>query len=314
MKGTSESGVVLVLILWVLALISAVIFGWAQEWRSEIKLAANFRGKQISRNLAEAGIHYALFKLEEVRQLRRVRSETPGGVPGVLWQGDQELHVLELPGGQVEIRVDDEAGKINLNKAHEQILTNLFAALGYKGDSLEVIVASIQDWRDNDTLTRVRGAERDYYLSLKPPYISQDGAFATVEELAWVRGLFQSPLIPQFSKWLTVQKTAYININTAPLPVLKALGLSEDKARTVIEARNTELLRHKKDLPIPPQDQTKGVFRQPLGFRPSPFYTIVARGTSQNPRAQHVIKAIVRIARSKSSPWEILYWADDYPG
>ncbi len=59
---------VLILIIWILALISAVIFGWAQEWRSEIRLAANFQGRQISRNLAEAGIHYALFKLMEAGQ------------------------------------------------------------------------------------------------------------------------------------------------------------------------------------------------------------------------------------------------------
>lgn len=310
----SESGVVLVLILWVLALITAIVLGWAQEWRSEIRLAANFRGTQISRNLAEAGIYYALFKLEEVRQFRRGRGEEPDDSPRILWQGDQELHVLELPGGQVEIRVDDEAGKVNLNRANEQILTNLLATLGYKGDTLQTIVASIQDWRDNDNLTRLHGAERDYYLSLKPPYIPQDGPFVTVEELAWVRGLGQTPLLPQFSKWLTVQKTAYINVNTAPLPVLEALGLSGDQARTVIEARSAAPLRQKRDLPIFSQDQTSREFRQPLGFRPSPFYTIVARGISQNPRAQHVIKAIVRIMHSKTTPWEILYWADTYPG
>ena len=305
---------VLILIIWILALISAVIFGWAQEWRSEIRLAANFRGKQISRNLAEAGIHYALFKLEEARQFRRGRGQEPEDSARLLWQGDQELHVLELPGGQVEIRVDDEAGKINLNRAQEQILTQLFAALGYKGNDLEVIVASIQDWRDNDMLTRLHGAEGDYYRTLEPPYIPQNGPFATVEELAWVRGLGQSPLLPQLSRWLTVQKTSYINVNTAPVPVLEALGMSKDQAWTVIEARNTALLRQRRDLPILSQDQSSRGFRQRLGFRSSPFYTIVAKGTSQNPRAQHVIKAIVRIMHRKSSSWEMLYWADDYPG
>lgn len=305
---------VLVLIIWILALISAVIFGWAQEWRSEIMLEANFRGRQISRNLAEAGIHYALFKLEEARQLQRGRAQEPEGSFRLLWQGDQELHVLDLPGGQVEIRVDDEAGKINLNRAPEEILIQLFAALGYKGEDLETIVASIQDWRDNDTLTRVLGAEGDYYRSLEPPYFPPDGPFDTVEELAWVRGLGQSPLLPQFSRWLTVQRTSYINVNTAPLPVLVALGYSGDQAQSVIEARNTASLRQRRDLPILSQDQTTRGFRQPLGFRPSPFYTIVAKGTSQNPWAQYVIKAIIRIIHRKTSSWEILYWADDYPG
>lgn len=305
---------VLVLILWVLALISAVVFGWAREWRSEIRLAANFRGQQISRNLAEAGINYALFKLEEARQFQRGRGQEAEDSPRLLWQGDQELHTLELPGGQVEIRLDDEAGKINLNRAPEQMLTQLFAALGYKGDVLEVIVASIQDWRDDDTLTRLHGAEGDYYRSLEPPYSPQNGPFATVEELAWVRGLRQSPLLPQFSRWLTVQKTSYVNVNTAPVPVLEALGLSGEQARTVIEARNTALLRQRRDLPIFPEDQAARRFRQPLGFKPSPYYTIVAKGISQNPKAQHTIKAIVRIMHRKSSSWEILYWADDYPG
>jgi len=306
--------VVLILIIWILALISAVIFGWAQEWRSEIRLAANFQGRQISRNLAEAGIHYALFKMMEARQFRGGRAQEAEDSPQPLWQGDQRLHVLELPGGQVEIRVDDEAGKINLNRAQEEILTQLFAALGYKGDDLETIVASIQDWRDNDSLTRVKGAEGDYYRGLEPPYSPQNGPFDTVEELAWVRGVGQSPLLSQLSRWLTVQKTSYINVNTAPVPVLEALGLTGEQVRTVIEARNTALLRHRRDLPSLSQDQTSRGSRQPLGFRPSPFYTIVAKGTSQNPWAQYVIKAIVRIIHRKSSSWDILYWAEDYPG
>ena len=109
----------LLLVILILTLISVLVLSWAQEWRTELKLASNFGEAHKCQRLAEAGIYYALGKLvtaktAEMSGMNAVAPQTQGD-SGALWQGDQQPHVLELPDGMVEVRVGDEGGKINLN-------------------------------------------------------------------------------------------------------------------------------------------------------------------------------------------------------
>ena len=100
------------------------------------------------------------------------------------------------------------------------------------------MVDSLQDWRTKDSSPRPYGAKSAYYLSLDPPYVAKNGKFETVEELAWVRGFEASPLIPRLSQWLTVQTTGRgINLNTAPLEVLLAMGFPRDAAQNIMATR-----------------------------------------------------------------------------
>ena len=58
-----EEGTVLLLVILILTLISVLVLSWAQEWRTELKLASNFGEAHKCQRLAEAGIYYALGKL-----------------------------------------------------------------------------------------------------------------------------------------------------------------------------------------------------------------------------------------------------------
>ena len=114
-----EEGTVLLLVILILTLISVLVLSWAQEWRTELKLASNFGEAHKCQRLAEAGIYYALGKLvtaktAETSGMNAVAPQAQGD-SGALWQGDQQPHVLELPDGMVEVRIGDEGGKINLN-------------------------------------------------------------------------------------------------------------------------------------------------------------------------------------------------------
>ena len=204
-----EEGSVLLLVILILTLISVLVLSWAQEWRTELKLASNFGEAHKCQRLAEAGIYYALGKLvtaktAEMSGMNAVAPQAQGD-SGALWQGDQQPHVLELPDGMVEVRIGDEGGKINLNLASEPLLLNFFTVLGLPEPQVRTMVDSIQDWRTQGSYPRLYGAKSAYYLSLDPPYVAKNGKFETVEELAWVRGFEASPLIPQLSRWLTVQ-------------------------------------------------------------------------------------------------------------
>ena len=203
-----EEGTVLLLVILILTLISVLVLSWAQEWRTELKLASNFGEAHKCQRLAEAGIYYALGKLvtakkAEMSGLNALAPQSQGD-SGALWQGDQQPHVLELPDGMVEVRIGDEGGKIRLNLASEPLLQNFFTVLGLPEPQVRIMVDSIQDWRAKGNYPRLYGAKSAYYLSLDPPYVAKNAKFETVEELAWVRGFEASPLIPQLSRWLTV--------------------------------------------------------------------------------------------------------------
>jgi DNA uptake protein ComE-like DNA-binding protein len=55
--------------------------------------------------------------------------------------------------------------------------------------------AAIQDWRDRDNSAQPGGAERDYYATLKPPYIPRNGEIQTIREMLLIRGVTPSLLL-----------------------------------------------------------------------------------------------------------------------
>lgn len=77
--------------------------------------------------------------------------------------------------------VVDEAGKINLNTADEEMLLGL-------PNMTEELVDCLMDFRDRDDEPRQGGAEQDYYDQLVMPYQIKNGPFVTVEELLLVKG------------------------------------------------------------------------------------------------------------------------------
>lgn len=312
-----ERGVVLLLVLLVLALISVLVLSWAQEWRTELRLAANFREASQCHRLAEAGVYYALGKLLEAKSIEtsmfNLNSQEAAAQLAAAWRGDRSPHQLKLPGGLVEVRLEDEGGKINLNQVNEELMANLFTSIGFPLAQIPTIVDSIQDWRSRGDQPRPNGAKSAYYLGLEPPYVARNGPFEVVEELAWVRGFEGSPLIPRLGEWLTVQPTKGINLNTAPPEVLMAVGIPPDAVQAIIVARERSPFTNNQDLSMLSLATVPGQFQQ-LTFQPSPFFTIKSTGMINKKGGHQKIKAIVRLDLTMQNSWEILSWVDDFPG
>jgi general secretion pathway protein K len=313
-----EEGSILLLVILILTLISVLILSWAQEWRTELKLASNFGEAHKCQRLAEAGIYYALGKMMTAKAGESTGLGAKGPqtqeASGDLWLGDQRPHGLELPDGRVEVKIADEGGKINLNKAPEGLLHNFFMALGLSEPQVRIMVDSLQDWRSLGSYPRLFGAKSAYYLSLDPPYVAKNGKFETVEELAWVRGFEASPLIPHLSRCLTVQDTtAGINLNTAPLEVLLALGFTREAAQNIMAARQAMPLQNFQEIPQASANPLMSQGAQ-ISFQSSPFFTITSTGMVMKNGGRRTIRAIVRLETNKQVPWKILSWYDGFPG
>jgi len=317
-KGVTagEEGTVLLLVILILTLISVLVLSWAQEWRTELKLASNFGEARKCQRLAEAGIYYALGKLVTTKtvEMGGINAVPPQGDSGPLWQADQQPHVLELSDGMVEVRIADEGGKINLNLASEALLYNFFTVLGLPEPQVRIMVDSIQDWRMQGSYPRLYGAKSAYYLSLDPPYVAKNRRFETVEELAWVRGFEASPLIPNLSQWMTVCATASgINLNTAPLEVLLAMGFPRENALNILETRQAAPLRNFQEIAQTGMNPALGQGAQ-MTFHSSPFFTITATGMVKKNSSRQTIRATVRVDPNQRVPWVMISWYSGFPG
>ena len=143
----------------------------------------------------------------------------------------------------------DEGGKISLNRADEALLRKVFETLGLKADEQEEITDAIIDWRDSDDLHRLHGAEDEYYMKLPEPYHAKNGPFDSVDELLQVRGITRelfygqrdrgfgssdTPPIPLRDVFSVFNRSANINVRTAPVAVLRVvLGGDEDAVEEI---------------------------------------------------------------------------------
>ena len=152
------------------------------------------------------------------------------------------------------MRLLDEGGKINLNRANETLLRRIFTNLGIDEPRRSILVDSILDWIDADDLHRINGAETEYYQTLSPAYSAQNGPFNTIEELLWVRGVTPDLFFGSraarsgsasegnrvgLNQIFTVDSGIdRVNLRTAPAEVISALtGMPAEKSRTFVAER-----------------------------------------------------------------------------
>lgn len=95
---------------------------------------------------------------------------------------------LEVLGAQVTFTLEREAGRVDLNKASEELLAETFATRGWSEMAAQAMAARIQDWRDSDDMPQANGAEQAEYLSAGLNYGPRNGPFESPEELRQVLG------------------------------------------------------------------------------------------------------------------------------
>jgi general secretion pathway protein K len=115
--------------------------------------------------------------------------------------------------------VEDEARRLDLSAPElAAALPRLLRLL----DLDPALADAIADWTDPDDDPRPLGAERDWYRARTPPYVPRNGPFATVAELALVRGI-DAAILTRLRPYVTVAGEHAVNPNTASREVLLAV-------------------------------------------------------------------------------------------
>lgn len=170
-------GAALLLVLWLIALLTALVGGFALIARTEhLQGQALVRGI-VAGNAARAGLEYALTRLAQGDVRRQ-------------WRPDGRPYEWRFGAADLEITIVDEDGKVDLNQADVGLLTALLVATGVEQAQAGRLAAAIADWRDPDLLTQpAGGAEDPDYASAGLPYGAKDAEFESIAELEQVLGM-----------------------------------------------------------------------------------------------------------------------------
>ncbi|MFQ5646361.1 MAG: general secretion pathway protein GspK [bacterium] len=315
----NDSGLALIIVLWLLALVSVIIAQFAFSMKVETEVTRNYKDQIIAYHLAKAGFHLAVMEMMNPT----VNSTSTSGEKVVFGhrkqENDQDTGEEEIPVNREKIRLGkgffsyriiDEEGKLDLNflsnPGRKTILSKLLeVSAGLAGEELEEIIDSIYDWCDKDDNYRPNGAEDDYYQGLDPPYHCKNGPFDTIYDLLLIKGVTpeifygnddSGETYEGLERNLTVWSEGVLNEYSASFTVLTAQNGGEEKAE-----KKKQKMFDEEGKPIDNKHR-------------SSHFSIISTGYCADGSSRRSILAVVKSAGvGTANPWyEIKYWNDNY--
>jgi general secretion pathway protein K len=247
---SDRRGFALLAVILVLALLGVVIAEFALSMRLEATAARTYKQGIVATHLAEAGVEQAIREIMSDSTVQAADEDgtlifyqvTPGQ-PAPRRLPPLPRTRVPLGPGQFSYRITDEESRVNVNLASTDQLDRLFDALGVDRRVRDAIRDGILDWKDADDQFRMGGAESDdTYLKQPVPYRARNSNLQDTIELLQIKGV--SPELyrgtaeqPGLADFVTAHGRGSVNINTAPVPVLKALNLGDAQVSAILQTR-----------------------------------------------------------------------------
>jgi general secretion pathway protein K len=210
LPANKQSGMALVLVLWLVVLLSVIAAGHSRNTHIETRLAARQVDTSASRHVAEAIIQLAVLNLLLSDHEEYVDTS------GRAWP-------VQALGRNATISIRRAGGYIDLNEADDTLLHALFLAGGADDSQARQLAHAVIDWRDRDDLLHMHGAEDDDYRSAGLPWTARDASFERIEELQYVLGM-TSNIYRAVLPYVTVHSgQSALDIEAAPEFLINAL-------------------------------------------------------------------------------------------
>lgn len=224
-RRAGSRGVALLLVLWAVALLAILLGGFLLLARSETLQSRFLLDATRARYAAEAGISRTAYELRRADPLAR-------------WVPDGRTYAFEFDGAKVEVEIEDESGKIDINASDEGLLLRFLLGAGVEEPKARSLVDAIMDWRDPDDLVRANGAEQPDYEAAGRAYKPTNFGFQMVGELQQVLGM-DYDLFERLEPHLTVySRNPTPNPAYAAPQVLQAMAaLTPEAAQQLVERR-----------------------------------------------------------------------------
>ena len=228
--------------LWLVVAIAAVALQFSLEAheRRTVGLLTSERGQQ--RALALGALAMTQARLDEALRVapsssnlnvQRLRASDPWLDADSLYSGT--VMVDSVP---VDVVAHDVGASLNINLLTETDVRTFFSYLLGDYTKATQLAQAILDWRDADSIPRPSGAERDAYIKAELLALPTNAPFRKVEDLRNVMGMTPE-IYAQASPYLTTHGNGQVNLNTAPVPVLRALpGMTDAMLNTILQMRS----------------------------------------------------------------------------
>jgi len=290
-----QQGVALVIVLWVTMLITITTGAFTVLARTENLQAHQLLSGTRARYAAEAGMNLAIMKVRDPNELTRL-------IP------DGRSYFWEFEGMQLEIKMVDERGKINLNSVNELVLINWLVAMGLEDQQVAEVSDAILDWLDPDDFTRAYGAEYDDYDAAGLPYGPSNAPFVILEELQQVLGV-NHELFKKLEPALSLHSSGRgVDPMFAPYEALLSIpGMTPELAQETVQLRNTTEPGTEPLIQLP--DGTT-VTASTIGN----IHTVTVKATAPNGIWEQIEATVAFGSQTGERPYEILRWREGVRG
>ena len=251
MSRKTEAGLALVIVIWVLSLLTIMAGSFALTMRRETTVISAIKDNAEILSVAETGLTIAQHMLFLANKEKR-------------WQADGSIYSLQFQGAEIRIRVFSEKGKIDINKANEELLMKLMASTSEELDEQQGLVSAIIDWRDKDDQVHMNGAEKQQYEDAGLAYQPANKEFQIIEEIQMVLGM-NDIIYQQIKPLITVYSgEAEVNLKVASTDVLQVitgldLGSSDDYSQQDLDNNTPPIDSDFSELGQPSADKASNV-------------------------------------------------------
>ncbi|MBZ5535375.1 MAG: general secretion pathway protein GspK [Acidobacteriia bacterium] len=306
----SESGVILLIVLWVVVALGVLAFGFATNIQLGMRSIRNTKDGVSGYFLAKGAISESIFEMMKISQ-----PDTPQEV-GLAFKQQRTAYQplsITLETGSAQCWIENESGKLDLNAGSPALFRNLLIRQFDVDDSLaNDLVNQWEEWRRPklDSNGNTQGGplnsveELSGLKGMKPEFIygfwrrAPDG---TVEHR---RGLLNLATLYSGS--------AGINLNDAPLEILQALpGVTASEAKAIASARTAHFFESIDDcqqrVPIQFNDESRNL----VSIQESTAFAFIASGRAAGSDYERTIRAIVKFGTNDPLGYRIVYWKDE---
>ncbi len=305
-----ESGVILLIVLWVVVALSVLAFGFASNVQLGTRSIRNTKDGAVGYFLARGAINESIFEVMKMTQ---------AGTPQEVGTAFKQLRTAQQPlaftldTGSAQCWVENESGKLDLNAGSPLLFRNiLIRQFDLDTNVANALTAQWEEWRKQktDSSGSILGGplnsveELSGLKGMKPEFIYgfwRRAADGTVEHR---RGFLE--LASLYSGF------AGINLNYAPIELLEALpGVNVPEANAIVQARTRHYFESIDDcqqrVPIQFNDEARYL----VTVQESTAFSVVATGRAAGSDYNRTIRAIVKFGVNDPLGYRIVYWKDE---
>ena len=231
-EAENERGFALLMVLWALLLISFLTLGVARDTVTNIELTRSGIESARAEALADGGVHYAVARL--------MSSDLESNPT-------RFFHRNSFDAGALQIMVEDEDGKIDLNHGSDDLLRRLFETAGANADVALELVDQILAVRFADRVSQIRPDQ----IHSTREFGEMPGTvpFESILELRQISG-FDQTLFAQIESSITVSSGSNgVDVRVAGPNVLRALpGITEATVSRLLQGKQLGTTRFVGDI------------------------------------------------------------------